>query len=144
MDSRILEEDRGAIEAIVREMAGSMSGEQSTRHWTDDTVWFDIPAFASRGIAPAKRFFDKAFAGLRSCKIDILEMETVINGDMACVFTVQRIATVSLDGAANAPLTVRQTDCFEKRNGEWKVIHEHTSVPKGAEWDGKIERDTSA
>jgi hypothetical protein len=47
MDSRILEENREAVEVVVREMAGSMSGEQSTRHWTNDTVWFDIPAFAS-------------------------------------------------------------------------------------------------
>jgi ketosteroid isomerase-like protein len=132
------EKDREAVVAIVEEMAASTSGEQSTRHWTDDTLWFDIPAFASRGIKPALRFFDQAFSRLQSCKIDILEMETVINGDMACVFTVQRIATTSKDGTTNKPLLVRQTNCFEKRNGEWKVIHEHTSVPKGAEWDGKI------
>jgi ketosteroid isomerase-like protein len=57
---------------------------------------------------------------------------------MGIVCMVQRISTVSKDGTANKPLLVRQTDCFEKRNGEWKVIHEHTSAPKGAEWDGKI------
>jgi len=28
--------------------------------------------------------------------------------------------------------------CFEKRNGEWKLIHQHASVPAGGEWDGKI------
>ncbi|MDR1360168.1 MAG: nuclear transport factor 2 family protein [Deltaproteobacteria bacterium] len=130
--------DREAIVAIIEEMAASMSGEQSTRHWAEDTLWFDIPAFASRGIKPALRFFDQAFSGLQSCKIDILEMETVITESMACAFTVQRIATTSKDGTTNKPLIVRQTDCFEKRNGEWKVIHEHTSVAKGAEWDGKI------
>ena len=30
------------------------------------------------------------------------------------------------------------TDCFEKRNGEWKLIHQHASVPAGGDWDGKI------
>lgn len=138
MTSKNLEKDREAILAIIKEMSESMTGEQSTRHWTDDTIWFDIPAFASKGIIPAARFFDKAFGGLRSCKIDILEMETAIDENMACVFTVQRITTVSGDGVTNKPLIVRQTDCFEKRNGAWKVIHEHTSAPKGPEWDGKI------
>jgi len=139
MNSNSLEKDKEIITAIIKEMAGSMSGEQSTRHWIEDTIWFDIPAFASRGIKPASQFFDKAFSGLKSCKIDIMEMETVINGDMGLVMMVQRINTVSKDGTVNKPLMVRQTDCFERRNGEWKVIHEHTSAPKGTdEWDGKI------
>jgi hypothetical protein len=33
---------------------------------------------------------------------------------------------------------VRQTDCFERRHGEWKLFHEHASAPAGGEWDGKI------
>jgi hypothetical protein len=74
MDSNSLEKDRKILIAIVKEMAGSMTGEQSVRHWSEDTVWFDIPAFASKGIKPASQFFDKAFGGLKSCKIDILEM----------------------------------------------------------------------
>jgi ketosteroid isomerase-like protein len=130
--------DREAIAAIIEEMAASMSGAQSTRHWAEDALWFDIPAFASKGIKPASRFFDQAFGRLQSCKIDILEMQIAINGDMACAFSVQRITTTHKDGTANKPLIARQTDCFEKRNSEWKVIHEHTSVPKGADWDGKI------
>ena len=37
MDSNSLEKDREIITAIVKEMAGSMTGEQSTRHWIEDT-----------------------------------------------------------------------------------------------------------
>lgn len=34
-------------------------------------------------------------------------------------------------------LIMRQTDYLEKQEGEWKVLHEHTSnVPN---WDGKID-----
>ncbi|MDR0868766.1 MAG: nuclear transport factor 2 family protein [Planctomycetota bacterium] len=138
MDAKTLAKDKEVIIAIINEMAESMTGAQSTKHWTEDTIWFDIPAFAAKGIKPASQFFDKAFSGLKSFKIDILSMETVINGDMAFVFMVQRFNTVSKDGTVNKPFLVRQTDCFEKRSGEWKVIHEHTSMPKGAEWDGKI------
>ncbi|MDR1044443.1 MAG: nuclear transport factor 2 family protein [Candidatus Adiutrix sp.] len=142
MDTKALENDKEDIVAIIKEMAESMTGAQSTKHWTEDTIWFDIPAFASRGINPALHFFDKAFSGLKSFKIDILEMETIINGKMAFVVMIQRFNTVSKDGTVNKAFLVRQTDCFEKRNGEWKVIHEHISVPQGAEWDGKITIET--
>jgi ketosteroid isomerase-like protein len=138
MDTKASEKYKETITAIIKEMAESMTGAQSTKHWAEDTIWFDIPAFASKGVKPALEFFDKAFNGLKSFKIDILEMETVINGNMAFVIMVQRFNTVSKDGTVNKPFLVRQTDCFEKRNGEWKVIHEHTSAPKGSEWDGKI------
>ena len=36
-----------------------------------------------------------------------------------------------------ATFMMRQTDYLEKRNGEWKIIHEHTSMADG--WNGKIE-----
>ncbi|MBF9069034.1 nuclear transport factor 2 family protein [Streptacidiphilus fuscans] len=32
----------------------------------------------------------------------------------------------------------RQTDCFERRENGWELIHQHASVPAGGEWDGKI------
>lgn len=42
------ERDKEAIIAIVHEMADPMTGAQSTRHWAEDVLWFDIPPFASR------------------------------------------------------------------------------------------------
>jgi hypothetical protein len=35
-------------------------------------------------------------------------------------------------------LLVRETDCFEKCDNKWQLIHQHASVPSGGEWDGKI------
>ncbi len=32
---------------------------------------------------------------------------------------------------------MRQTDYLEKRNGKWKVLHEHTSAAQ--DWDGTID-----
>ena len=45
--------DREILTSIVKEMAESMTGAQSTKHWAGDALWFDIPAFASRGIQPS-------------------------------------------------------------------------------------------
>ncbi|HZY71077.1 MAG TPA: nuclear transport factor 2 family protein [Thermoplasmata archaeon] len=131
------ESDREAIVAIVNEMAESMSGSQSTRHWAKDALWFDIPAFASKGVAPAKEFFDKVFATFESCKVEILKLDVKIGGTMGIACSVQRVNVVLKAGGTKSML-VRETDCFEKKSNVWELIHQHASVPAGGAWDGKI------
>ncbi|MDR0888214.1 MAG: nuclear transport factor 2 family protein [Candidatus Methanoplasma sp.] len=133
----IVEEDRKTLISIVEEITKSSTGEQSTRHWADDVVWFDIPPFASKGKNIAYRKFDEEFSKVGSLKVKILKTETFINGDMGVVCSVQQWNVVSKDGAEAPTMFVRQTDCFERQNGQWKVVHEHTSVPAGP-WDGTI------
>ena len=129
--------DREIIISIVKEMAESMTGAQSTRHWAADALWFDIPAFASKGIPPALKMFDKVFSNFASCKVEFLETEVMLNGNMGIVCTVQKVNIVMKDGATRE-IVARETDCFEKRNNEWQLIHQHASVPSGGNWDGKI------
>lgn len=129
--------DKEVLTSIVKEMAAAMTGAQSTKHWADDALWFDIPPFASRGVQPALKMFDRVFSGFRSCDIDILEEDVTINGDMGIVCTIQKVDIVLKSGETKRAL-VRQTDCFERRSGEWKLIHEHASIPAGGDWDGKI------
>ena len=130
-------EDKARLVSIVKEMTESTSGAQSTRHWADDALWFDIPPFASRGIQPALQFFDKVFSSFQSCEIDILETDVVVNGNMGLVCTIQRVDVVLKTGDVKS-LMVRETDCFERRDDDWKLIHQHASVPSGGNWDGKI------
>jgi ketosteroid isomerase-like protein len=129
--------DKEAIMSIVKEMADSMTGAQSTRHWAADALWYDIPAFASRGVHPARAMFDKVFGTFESCKVDLLEKDVFVNGHMGVVCTVQRVNVVLKSGATKQ-LLARETDCFEKRDGKWQLIHQHASVPAGGDWDGKI------
>ena len=129
--------DEAALIAIVEEMSKSMTGEQSTRHWAEDALWFDIPPFASRGLKPAVAMFDRVFGSFRSCDVDILKTDVVLNGDMGVVCTIQRVSVVLKNGASKV-LVVRETDCFERRDGKWQLFHQHASVPSGGEWDGTI------
>jgi ketosteroid isomerase-like protein len=131
------EQDRETIIAIVKEMADSMTGAQSTRHWAADALWFDIPAFASKGVQPALEMFDKVFSTFTSCTVEILSMDTMLNGNMGIVCTVQRTTIVFKNGDTRQVMS-RQTDCFEKRGNDWQLIHQHASVPAGGDWDGTI------
>ena len=131
------EQDREILISIVKDMAASMTGAQSTRHWAADALWFDIPAFASKGIQPALNMFDKVFSTFKSCQVEILEMEVMLNGKMGIVCTVQH-TNIELKNGETRSVMSRQTDCFEKRENEWQLIHQHASVPAGGDWDGKI------
>src|SRR3989442_12329384 len=137
MEAKMVEKDREIIISIVKEMAESMTGAQSTRHWAADVLWFDIPAFASKGIQPALKMFDSVFSNFNSCKVEILEMDVMLNGNIGIVCTVQKVNIVLKNGATRL-VVARQTDCFEKRDNEWQLIHQHASVPSGGDWDGKI------
>ena len=96
--SNVKGEDKETLVSIVKEMTESVTGAQSTRHWAEDTLWFDIPPFASRGIQPALKFFDKVFGSFQSCKIKILETDVVVNGNMGLVCTIQRVNVVLKTG----------------------------------------------
>jgi ketosteroid isomerase-like protein len=134
-----IEQDEKVLVSIVEEMSKSMTGVQSTKDWANDVLWFDIPPFASRGVEPARAQFDKEFGKLSSFVVEIIERETFIHGDMGIVCSVQRWNIVPKDGSAPSHLLVRQTDCFERREGQWRIIHEHSSLPAFPGWDGKIE-----
>jgi ketosteroid isomerase-like protein len=79
------QKDEEIIISIVKEMTESMTGAQSTRHWAEDALRFDIPSFASRGIQPALKVFERVFGNFQSCNVDIVETDVVVNGDMGLV-----------------------------------------------------------
>ena len=130
-------DDKIMVENIIRNIAASFSGADSTRDWTEETIWFDSSPYACVGASKAARTFDSAFGNLRSCKVEILNMKTRINGDSALVCSVQKWNTVNKDSSVNPPFMMRQTNYLEKQNGAWKVLHEHTSA--AADWDGTID-----
>src|SRR6516164_408918 len=99
--------DKETLISIVKEMTESMTGAQSTRHWAEDALWFDIPPFASRGIQPALKFFDRVFGSFQSFKVDILEMDVVVNGNMGLVCTIQTSERRVKDGRRETPRGAR-------------------------------------
>ena len=130
--------DKETLLSIVKEMAESRTGAAITKHWAPDALWFDIPAFASKGVQPAIKMFDSVFGSFKSCDVSILESEIIMSDNMGIVCTIQKVDIIFKNDVAKT-LLVRQTDCFRKSdNNEWLLVHQHASVPSGGEWDGKI------
>lgn len=82
--------DKELVEGIIKNIASSFSGAQSTKDWTDKTIWFDAAPYACIGKEKAIKVFDEAFGNLKSCDVEILDMRTNINGNSALVCSVQK------------------------------------------------------
>ncbi|MBQ9159763.1 MAG: hypothetical protein IJ122_00380 [Methanobrevibacter sp.] len=106
--------DKEIIENIIKNIAKSFTGKDSTKDWTDETIWFDAAPFACIGKENAIPVFDEAFGNLQSCDVTITDMETRINDNSALVCSTQNWATVNKDGSENPVLIMRQTDYLEK------------------------------
>ena len=83
-------DDKQTIETIVRNIVASFSGADSTKDWTDETIWFDVAPYACIAKSKARVKFDDAFGNLSSCKVHILNMETRINKNSALVCSVRQ------------------------------------------------------
>lgn len=131
-------QEKKVLLSLVEEMAKSMTGAQSTKDWAENVLWFDVAPFASKGVTPAVKKFDEAFSTLSACEVTIVSSDIFFNDDIAIVATIQSWALTTKEGNLREPLWIRQTDCFEKQDGLWKVIHQHTSTPTSPNWDGEI------
>lgn len=130
--------DKEILLDIVKQLTEAHSGTEFTKHWTDDTLWFDVPAYAAKGKRLAIPVLDEEFASLKSISVSILSADVHVSSDMGFVASILKWDMVGKDGTLYPPMFVRQTDCFEKKNDEWKIVHEHTSTPSDGEWDGVI------
>src|SRR5277367_419595 len=83
--------DKETLVSIVKEMTESTTGAQSTKHWAEDALWYDIPPFASRGTQPAIKMFDSVFNNFKSCQVSILEIDTIMSDTFGIVCTIQKI-----------------------------------------------------
>jgi uncharacterized protein (TIGR02246 family) len=95
------------------------------QHYADDVVVFDVvpPAFITgvdRYRENWQRWFDSIGGPL---EFDVREMHVEASGDLAFVHAVNRVAAGGRDDI------VRATVCFRRIDGDWRVVHEHASVP---------------
>jgi PhnB protein len=59
---------------------------------------------------------------------DIHHLEVTTGGDVAFRHSLTRLRGTTIDGETS-DIWFRQTLCFRKIDVEWKITHEHESVP---------------
>lgn len=121
--------DKKILADVVRDMAVAQTTDHTVRHWADDVKWFDISAVNLHGLEAVRKEFDSQFSLLTELGADFVELDVHVSGDIGVVRSVQNFWAVPKSGQ-RIQIQTRQTDCFERRNGEWMVFHQHISLPQ--------------
>ena len=96
-------------------------------HHAPDIVMFDVPPpLRSKGMAEYKKTWDLFFTFHRpSQAFDIEELTITAGEDVAFAFAIMRCSGDSIPSGLQFRLTIG----LRKVDGDWRITHEHRSVP---------------
>jgi ketosteroid isomerase-like protein len=124
--------DRMNDEARIREIAEAwrqavLAKDTSAlvAHYAADAVVFDVvPPASMQGVEHYCENWQRWFDSINGpFTFEFREMHVAASGDIAFLHSLNRVAAGGRDDI------VRATVCFRKIDGDWRVVHEHASVP---------------
>lgn len=98
----------------------------------DDNVHvFDLWQWTFEGLPAWRQMAEGWFGwlGKEQCVVEFSDIQTREIGDMAYASSVVKYTGISEKGEALRSLLNRMTWVAVRKNGTWKIIHEHTSGP---------------
>ena len=125
-------DDKQAITDLEHKLAAATSADQALKYYdpTDEVAVFDMagPPREYVGQKAVRGDFEKGFAGVKNPKVDFVELNVLTDGNLGFARSVQHFTATGPDGKP-VEVTFRQTDCLHKVDGQWKILHQHISVP---------------
>ncbi len=95
----------------------------------EDLVLFDvIPPLQYVGADAVRKDWQGFLGGLKTIKVENLQLDIVANGKLAFARYIQPVSAVDTKDKP-MDMTLRITDCLRKIKGKWVIVHEHVSVP---------------
>lgn len=121
------------IRAQVESWAAALHAKDVDRivkHYAPDAVVADLaPPLWNAGVETLRRNFTDWFpTWIGPIGLEVRDLHVTAGSDLAFARSLNRIHGTKTDGH-EADLWVRATICFRKSGDEWKVAHEHVSVP---------------
>lgn len=122
--------DRAEIEELFRQLVRAHidhDADAIVKAYAPDAVIFDLaPPLSHRAVDR-----DSVAAWLASwdgpVQIDVQDLNLSIEGEVAFSFALNRMRGRQSGEAQD--LWYRSTTCFRKRDGQWRIVHDHASVP---------------
>ena len=98
------------------------------KHLAPDLVSFELaPPLKITG--KDRKGLDEWFATWKGgIEYEVTDVAITAGDNVAFARSLNRLGGTKTDGKENS-VWVRSTICFERRDGEWKVVHLHASVP---------------
>ena len=122
------------IRSLIDELVEALRAKDADRvlaAYAPELVNFDLaPPLAQFGNGPEdKKRLEAWFATWAGpLGYEVRDFKITAEADAAFAFGFTRIHGTKI-GGERADVWARQTLCFKRIAGDWKVVHEHTSVP---------------
>jgi uncharacterized protein (TIGR02246 family) len=125
--------DEAEIRQLMEDWMSALSAKDLDRlmkHYAPEVRFFDaVPPFQHQGAAAYRGSWEACFPYLPpSIGAEMRGMKITVGGDTAFAHGFTRVTNRETGQAATCGW-VRATVCFQRRDGTWKVVHEHVSVP---------------
>jgi len=123
------------IKTVIEEWAAAVRRHNFSSilaHHAEDIVMFDVPPpLQSRGIAEYKKTWDLFFRYHKpSQAFDIEELAITAGEDVAFAVAIMRCGAGTPSGPPEkGGFLFRLTIGLRKVDGDWRIVHEHHSVP---------------
>jgi ketosteroid isomerase-like protein len=127
MDMTTPDRDIAAVLEAVRRGFAARDAGAITAFYTADAEIFDLAPPLSHAIDPAGLAAWLAGWG-GPVEQTPHGMTTTISGDAAFCHGLVRVDTETKEGEARG-WWMRATICLARRHGQWRIVHEHSSVP---------------
>lgn len=119
---------RALLEARTRAFAARDAGPAASPY-SDDLVLFDaVGPFVRRDEDPSRRLEDWISLYRTPIGHEIRDLEIVATDDLALCHFLVRISGTMRDGS-EVGMWVRSTSCLRREGENWRIVHEHASVP---------------
>ena len=102
------------------------------RLYDEDVHVFDMWGdWSLQGVAAWRRMAEGWFGSLGDERVVVTfdDVGSSVEHDLACGHATVTYSAQATDGAILRSLSNRMTVVLRRRDGEWKVVHEHTSAP---------------
>ena len=127
MDAATPASEIAAVLEAVRRAFAARDAAAITAHYTADAEIFDLAPPLAHTVDP-----DGLAAWLSGWGGPVQQtrrgLKTTISGDAAFCHGLVRVDTETKAGEAQG-WWMRATICLMRRDGEWRIVHEHCSVP---------------
>lgn len=138
-----LEDEIRAVLDARRAAVAAKQARTSVQSYAHDVVLFDFPpplaqpTSAAIDPARAQQWFDTWEGPIET---ELSELVIKANGDLAFAFGLLHMSGRRTDGS-EGDFWSRTTICLERRDGRWRILHEHNSFPMLMDGSGKAATD---
>jgi ketosteroid isomerase-like protein len=130
-----MRDDEAQIRELITEQVTAMRNadvKSLVGRFAPDAVVYDLaPPLRHTGAEvtdPAG--LETWFAGFGNrVDYDVRDLEMAVDGDVAFCHSLNRMAATPQGSPEGFELWFRSTVCFQRIDGRWLVVHEHTSTP---------------